>query len=71
MKCFTVAKILRVLKPNCCPASRPFGFTVAKILRVLKPKHVGLLSVEGFTVAKILRVLKLFLRAQFLKYVLQ
>ena len=39
---FTVAKILRVLKPQRPLNAELTGFTVAKILRVLKPEAVRL-----------------------------
>ena len=57
--CFTVAKILRVLKHSKTVQASVKSFTVAKILRVLK-QTIALSGINfGFTVAKILRVLKL------------
>ena len=56
---FTVAKILRVLKPGGYDIFPRTGFTVAKILRVLKLNLIKSIPSSSFTVAKILRVLKL------------
>ena len=56
--CFTVAKILRVLKQERGQDQLTKGFTVAKILRVLKPLRQNHIYDLRFTVAKILRVLK-------------
>ena len=69
--CFTVAKILRVLKLRSKFRMTQECFTVAKILRVLKLKVSTARVDSGFTVAKILRVLKPWTFPGILKVVLQ